>query len=358
MKVVSLFDGYAGGRLALDMAGIPVTRYLASEIDKYAMFISNKNYPDIKQVGDVTKLRGFDLPRTDLLLGGSPCQGFSAAGKGLDFADPRSKLFFEYVRILKLIRLKNPDALFLLENVKMKSWCENIITDILQVEPLRINSALVSAQERKRLYWTNIKGVEQPEDRGIFLQDIIDYNEPYPFTAEIWDKPAKGQLIRSGTAIDVRGHDSIKRVYDIAGKSPTLTTMQGGHREPKISLNKAVIVGRRLDANGVRKDYDKNVPISQVLEVRHSNLTKSGCLTTVDKDNVLTHLPAGRYLDPYSGLVPYRKLTPLECERLQTLPDYYTAGVSDSQRKKMIGNGWNAATIAHILNYININDVI
>src|SRR6478609_457533 len=173
MNVLSFFDGMSCGQLALQQAGFKVDNYFACEIDKYAMQITNKNFPNTKQLGDVTKISGYDFDRIDLFLGGSPCQGFSFAGKQLNFEDPRSKLFFEYVRVLKELRVKNPGVKFLLENVKMKKEYQDVISELLGVQPVEINSALVSAQNRKRLYWTNLGTIEQPEDKGILLKDIV-----------------------------------------------------------------------------------------------------------------------------------------------------------------------------------------
>ena len=177
MDVLSLFDGISCGLVALKRLGISVNHYFASEIDKYAIQISKKNHPEITHIGDVVRLREMleVFPKTlgdiDLLIAGSPCQGFSFAGKQLNFDDPRSKLFFDFVEILKI---KKPKY-FLLENVKMKKEYQQVISSILGVEPIEINSNLVSAQNRKRLYWTNIRGITQPEDKGIYLKDILEH---------------------------------------------------------------------------------------------------------------------------------------------------------------------------------------
>ena len=170
MNVLSLFDGMSCGRIALDRLGIKVDNYYASEIDKYAMKVSEANYPDIIQVGDITELDLSTLPKIDLIMGGSPCQGFSFAGKQLAFDDPRSALFFEFVRCVKELKPKY----FLLENVRMKKEYLDVISEYMGVEPIMINSALVSAQNRVRYYWTNIPGIEQPEQRGIVLRDILE----------------------------------------------------------------------------------------------------------------------------------------------------------------------------------------
>lgn len=394
MKVLSLFDGMSCGRIALERAGIPVTHYFASEIDKHAIKVSEANYPDIIRLGDVTKITvEYDelMDQTtvrsengvltfygffDLIIAGSPCQGFSFAGKQLNFNDPRSVLFFEFVRLVEECRNANPDLLFLLENVKMKKEYQAVISKAMGVEPIEINSALVSAQNRKRLYWTNINDVDQPEDKGILLRDILEdvpfdkladglntnpssrgmngkihTGEKSPCLTTNKGEGAKIGIVNIATVPGCKRRDRSNIVSD-EGKSPCLTSVQGGGQEPKVAMNKASIIGRRLDENGIRKDYDKSVPITQVLEVRASNTDKSGYLTTVDKDNVLTHLPAGRYVDVYTNKIPYRKLTPVECERLQTVPDNYTAAVSNSQRYKMLGNGWNVDTIVHIFKNI------
>jgi site-specific DNA-cytosine methylase len=278
MNVLSLFDGMSCGQVALERAGIKVDNYFASEIDKYAISITQKNYPDTVQLGDVTKWREWDLPGIDLVIGGSPCQGFSFAGKRLNFDDPRSKLFFEFHNILKAVKPKY----FLLENVKMKKESMDVITNLLEVEPIKINSALVSAQNRERLYWTNIPGVEQPKDKGILLKDIVLDDE-----------------------------------YTIG----------------------AAMRGR----------YDENGKVKQQIELRKDG--KSNALTTVGKDTILVDrcYQVGMAKEIKGiDVVNWRKLTPLECERLQTLPDGYTEGVSNTQRYKMIGNGWTVDVIAHI----------
>ena len=166
----SLFDGMSCGRLALERAGVKVDKYYASEVDKHAITVALKNYPDTVQLGDVQKVHASDLPQIDLLIGGSPCQGFSISGTHLNFDDPRSALFFEFVRLLQECRPRY----FLLENVPMKAAWSGIISELLDVDAVKINSALVSAQHRRRLYWTNIKSVTQPVDRKIYLRDVIE----------------------------------------------------------------------------------------------------------------------------------------------------------------------------------------
>jgi DNA-cytosine methyltransferase len=526
MNVLSLFDGMSCGRIALDRLGIKVDNYYASEIDKYAIQVSQANYPDIIQVGDITELDLSTLPKIDLVMGGSPCQGFSFAGKQLAFDDPRSALFFEFVRCVEELKPKY----FLLENVRMKKEYLDVISEYMGVEPIMINSALVSAQNRVRYYWTNIPGIEQPEQRGIVLRDILETNpdnnlskmttkddksfcltsnyhgaiaensierkqrtmiptdKPVkvgmnveqvkirkhevdiislqyllremkkessktnkqiaeetntPITKaehwfrtdssfaipsdEIWlklkevlgietdvfDKQImefeyrdgvyeskqrvysengksptltagnKEQYIEThdtpkqvGIATDINGHDILKRVYSPDGKSPTVNACTGGNREPKVL------------AGAFRGRYKNDGSIEQKLELRQGGKTNS--LTTVQKDNVVVSTKPNQ-INPSkkaNGVQPYmqdrvfhvdgkshcltkefaartnvgdeqevywRKLTPVECERLQTVPDNYTDHVSNTQRYKMLGNGWTIEVIAHILKKIKID---
>jgi DNA-cytosine methyltransferase len=327
MNVLSLFDGMSCGQIALSRTNITVDKYYASEIDKWGIKTTKYNFPNTIHIGDcrdidVTNSKYKDI---DILIGGSPCQSFSFSGKqegmvtstkeeiltldrylelksqNFEFKG-QSYLFWEYVRILKSIKPKY----FLLENVVMSKKWEKVITDTLGVEPILINSSLVSAQNRKRLYWTNIP-VSQPEDRNIILSDILDNNQDSNPSA-------------------IRG-----RYY-----------------------NKATIVGRRINDKGHREDYNKDIEIVQCLEVRKTNTDKSNCLTTVQKDNVLTNLPVGRHIDVYGKhtgkRLPFRNYTLSELCRLQTVPtDYFPLDiVSESQAKKMLGNGWTVDVIAHI----------
>jgi len=371
MNVLSLFDGMSCGQIALNKAGVKYNTYYASEIDKYAIEVAQANYPHTIQLGDVTTLmkgipsgqkvyKGMMLEmvshKIDLILAGSPCQGFSVAGKQLNFDDPRSKLFFEFVRIKDAIDLRRgvlgkKPVKFILENVPMKQESQDIITKYLGVKPVMINSSLFSAQNRKRLYWTNISFDIPTDDRGIILQDILEdgianeamtnkEGKSHCITARYngavwWNSIQRRQrtMVQVGEADNIKGFDSIKRIYSPNGKAPTLTTMQGGHREPKVAIGR--IVNRRLDENGVRKDNQLELPLSTQLEISDSD--KSNCLTTVNKDNVVVE-----------GM-QWRKLTPLECERLQTVPDNYTNHVSNSQRYKMLGNGWTVDVVAHIM---------
>ena len=316
INVLSLFDGISCGQIALERAGIKVNKYYASEIDPNCIKITQKNYPETIQLGDVRSLNLADFvcvpcddDLIDLLIGGSPCQDLSIAGsrKGLDGS--RSCLFWEFVRALKIIKPKY----FLFENVaSMKQQDRDIITNALGVEPVMINSALVSAQTRKRLYWTNIPNVQQPENKGILLKDILEsgvaaQNKSYCLT-ETYYKAAFSDMVKKHTRTMIaepirlghlkgRSTAQANRIYSINGKSVCLNANDGG----------------------------------------------GGAKTGLYKID----LPNGDYI--------IRKLTPIECERLQTLPDNYTAGISNSSRYKAIGNGWTVDVIAHILKGIKEN---
>lgn len=320
MNVLSLFDGMSCGRIALDRAGIKVDKYYASEIDKYAQIVSEKNYPEIIRLGDVNTWMAWSIEPIDLLIGGSPCQGFSFAGKQLNFDDPRSALFFQFVNCLHHFKPKY----FLLENVVMKKEYQKVISDLLGVEPIMINSALVSAQNRKRLYWTNIPGVTPPEDKGIMLKDIIETGE---VDRGITDKSF--QYI-----VNKKGMPNL----DMLRKSKCLT---GGAHSGGTHSDMDFVVGGairgRYKIDGVRQDGKMKVAglTEQQLEVRADH--KTNTLTSVQKDNVIVS---------YDSV---RKLTCIEYERLQTVPDNYTEGVSNSQRYKMLGNGWTIDIVSHIM---------
>lgn len=294
MNVLSLFDGLSCGQIALTKNNININNYYASEIDKYAIQVVKYNYPNTIHIGTVENWKQWDIDwsKIDLLIGGSPCQGFSSSGKGLNFDDPRSKLFFTYADILNHIKKHNPNVKFMLENVKMKKeWCD-VITEYLGVNYVEINSKYFSAQNRVRYYWCNFE-ILPYEDRNIKLNDILEYNDGMVYPASI--------------------------------------------------------IGRRLNSDGKRDDYNKSIPLIQYIEVRETNLDKSYCLTTVAKDNVLTNLTVGRYPDAFGSGLPFRYYTIKEYCRLQTIPDDYFGGiVSDNQIRKMIGNAWTVDVVAHI----------
>lgn len=291
MKVLSLFDGMSCGRIALSRTGFEVEKYYASEIDLNSMKIAMKNYPDTIHIGNVLDIDEDQLAsfgEIDLLMGGSPCQNLSISnsnneGHNQGLEGEKSSLFYEYVRVLKMVKPKY----FLYENVaSMKDKDKDIITEFLGVQPIMIDSNLVSAQDRKRYYWTNINVLDMPEDRKIVIRDILEqdvadkyfYWQGYTYHGE--DKKIEATL-------RVKGHDMLKRVYNKDGKCGTLTACRGGYKQKK------------------------------VLDGRH-----------------------------------VRKLTPLEYERLQTVPEGYTEGVADIHRYNMLGDGWTVDIVAHILKYI------
>lgn len=285
LNVLSLFDGMSCGRIALDRLKIPVAKYYASEIDKYAMKVAKSNYPEIEHIGDVKGVTGDGFPvEIDLLIAGSPCQGFSYAGKQLNFEDERSILFFEFVRLLKKLKPRY----FLLENVKMKKEWQDVISEMLGVEPIPINSSLVSAQNRNRIYWSNIPNIVLPKNKNIRFDDIL--------------QPEK-EVCESFNVSEVQ----LKKITQ-------LETLKEGackiaFRDPSSNCEKAVCL--------VARDY-KGIPGRE----HHNAAMQNGKL---------------------------RRLTPIEYERLQTVPENYTSSVSKTQRIKMLGNGWTVDVIAHIL---------
>ena len=459
MKVLSLFDGMSCGQIALSKLGIKVDKYYASEIDKYAIEITQKNFPDTVQLGDICELDPKDFKDVDLILAGSPCQGFSFAGKQLAFDDPRSALFFEFIRLLKEIKPKY----FLLENVRMKKEFLEVITEqvsscytaddvapeykdifgTVKLEPHFINSSLLSAQSRQRYYWTNIPNIQQPEDKGIVLRDILEYEPQDPtlmsdnFVARQIKNEKDGCLITEGkekasnlsaeeyvkngrqgdylacdddgkpvadlvgqngkkmlkediqkgtalmardykgwntygmtgvrvdspkqvgVAVDIKGHDILKRVYSPEGKSPTINAHSGGNTEPKVVTGGAMRA-RSKNKDGKHVEWKETKP-QQMLELRKDE--KSNSISTVGKDSLVVSPIREKSKTVRSGgrrsydrhewdsvdEMHWRKLTPLECERLQTVPDGYTEGVSNTQRYRMLGNGWTVDVIAHIL---------
>jgi DNA (cytosine-5)-methyltransferase 3A len=282
MNVLSLFDGMSCGQIALNQAGIKYTNYYASEIEKDSINVTQFNYPNTIQLGNVSNIKAIDLPKIDLLIGGSPCQSFSNAVSYNTGFDGKSKLFFEFVRLLRELKPKY----FLLENVQMKKEWSDIITEYMEVEPVLINSELFSAQNRNRLYWTNIEINDLPKINKSVLNDILQknvhekyfYNQDFEFYGN--DKVVCAKL-------NINGHDILKRVNSKYHKCQTLTAVCGGNQQKKV-----------IDNNRVRK------------------------------------------------------LTPIEYERLQNVPDNYTKIVSDSSRYKMLGNGWTVEVIKHIFSYI------
>ena len=302
VNILSLCDGMSCCQIALDELNINTNDYYASEIDKYAIKVTQSNYPETVQLGDVTELGEEELkqlPKIDLLIAGTPCKNLSRAvinrdnyNQGLEGEE--SKLFYDYARILEWLKNNNNNKIkFVLENVNsMNDEDKNIITDVLNVEPIMINSKLTSAQDRKRYYWTNLHVERKPEDENIVLKDVV-------LTAEkvneierngrknYWyeeDFEFHGSDKRVIATLDINGHDILKRVYNLNSKAPTLTTCTGGNREKKVYQN-------------------------------------GWC----------------------------RKLTPLEYERLQNVPEGYTDCVSATRRYNMLGNGFTIGVIKHIL---------
>lgn len=365
MNVLSLFDGMSCGQIALKKLGIIPEIYYASEIDKHAIKQTQLNFPDTVQLGDVTKWKEWDIDwkSIDLLLAGSPCQGFSFAGKQLAFDDPRSRLFFVFIDILNHIRSLNPDVLFLLENVNMKKSHMRIISEFCGVFPVNINSNLVSAQNRDRWYWTNIKtkqvglfgevysDIPQPKDKGIFLREILEseVDAKYYVTPKCREYITKEFRLKKGyTQID-----SEDKALPLMAKGYTNWT--GDY----------VYVAMRGREDG-----------RQHLEPQSTG--KTNCLTSVQKDNlILQRARENNTGGIFEGKTPtistcaweqnnllatpecIRRLMPIECSRLQTVPDWYIWDCSDTQIYKMLGNGWTIDVIVHILSYIkeklNIN---
>lgn len=368
---LSVFDGISCGQIALNRAGIKYDNYYASEVDKHAIKVTQKNYPNTVQLGDVTEVKATDLPKIDLLIGGSPCQGFSFAGKQLNFNDPRSKLFFEFVRLLEETKPKY----FLLENVKMKKEYQDVITEHLGVEPIEINSNLLSAQNRKRIYWTNIPGVTIPNDKGIMLKDIVHENESINTAlsgsyAEWFAKNAEFQLNKKYSSLSpekaitmtARQYASWNGNYwfEILSEYivPFDKTLQILDKE--VQRGKVGYFRKDSQANRVYYIHDKAITLTGEAGGGAAKMGQYlfGCITPdrVEKRQNGQRFNDGKKFytltaqDKHGVLVEgyIRKLTPIECERLQTVPDNYTDCVSNTQRYKMLGNGWTVDVIAHI----------
>ena len=407
MNVLSLFDGMSCGQQALERIGIKVDNYFASEIDKYAIQVTMANYPNTKQLGSVINVNGYDLLKIDLLIGGSPCQSFSFAGKrkgmstkdeqeiltlnhylqlkseGYEF-EGQSYLFWEYMRLLNEVKPKY----FLLENVIMGEKWEKILSKAIGVNPIEINSTLVSAQNRKRLYWTNIgmkpmglfgdleSIILQPKDKGIFLKDILenDVDEKYFLSDKMiagFDRH-KERHNEKGTGFGYIPKTEIDKGNSLranAALCPTdnmlivHNTQKRDSNRPSIQKNKnAGGSGHLSRTDG--KTYCLDRGQSNVVEIRKvkqlSNNNKSnGGTQPYQQDRIYdingispalqANLPNGSNM---INTLSIRRLTPIECERLQTVADNYTNYVSDSQRYKMLGNGWTVDVIAHIFNYL------
>ena len=390
MKILSLFDGISCGRLALERAGIPVEKYYASEIDKYAIQVAQKNYPDTIQVGDVTKLNYLELLDVDMVIGGSPCQDLSIAKQNREgLRGARSGLFWKYVEALEVIKPK----WFLLENVaSMRNEDRDAITATLkkiypETECIMINSALVSAQQRKRYYWTNWH-VEQPQDKGILLKDILESGQVIRdgkshaiissvgrTTEREYFKKNQGELV----AVNI---DNYFRKYGTKGKIMSADTEKtqcltasmgcGGGNNPLVAepITKRSMSNLRMPEDkancllstswkGAQANGMTNVP-ERIGELNGLSKAQGNRIYSIRGKSVCLNANGGGggaktglyKVDLPDGDYIIRKLTPVECERLQTLPDNWTEGVSNTQRYKAIGNGWTVDVIAHILKQI------
>lgn len=356
INVLSLCDGMSCGRIALKELDIKINNYYASEIDKFAIQNTKHNFPDTIHLGDITLWRTWDIDWTsiDLILAGTPCQGFSFAGQQLAFNDPRSRLFFVFIDILNHIINLNPNVKFLLENVNMKKTHLEVITRYCGVFPVRINSNLVSAQNRDRWYWTNIKtksnglfgelyvDIPQPKDEGIFLKDILesDVDEKYyiknpKLDFNGMDINEKARTLRTGgsnSQSDKHNCDLISIPFNCNGKthlSKSGALLSCYHRGmPNFGSDTFVCVAMRGRGDDNQQRLGENKP------------GKINSITTVQKDNLILQTKKR-----------IRRLTPTECARLQTVPDWYEWVVSDTQQYKMLGNGWTIKVIKHILSY-------
>lgn len=377
--VLSTFNGMSCGMMAFESLGIKVKKYYSVEIDKHANKISNILYPNIIQLGDVTKWESWDIDwsKIDVVLGGSPCQGFSFAGKQLAFDDPRSKLFFEFVKIWHKVKQHNTNAEFLLENVKMKREHELVISRYMGVAPIEINSSLLSAQNRQRLYWTSIANkpfglfddmectIPQPKDKGILLKDVLESDVP--------EKYYLSEKMQKWLTKHSQKRGSEFKQLDVLQKASCLTTTEA----------------KQIRRENMSKGFD-HTPF-QKKEVTGIDTEKMGTLTTaVTKDNLVLEIPEATKKETIfiqrergynNGFIKgiekspsltscsfeqnnhivqdykIRRLTPRECGRLQTIPEdkleiMLSCGVSDTQLYKMLGNGWSVDVISYILSFL------
>ena len=319
-NILSLFDGISCGRVALEKSNIKINKYYASEINKDAIEVSKSNWNDIVQLGDINNWKQWDIDwkSIDLLIGGSPCQGFSFAGKQLNFEDERSKLFFTFVDILNHIKKLNPNVKFLLENVKMKKEYQNIISEYLGVEPININSSLVSAQLRNRFYWCNWK-VEQPQDKGILLKDILEKG---------YTDREKSRCILESESRPLKTKDKIINRYFTVGFSTIIFKDKDLSDYAKQKIKERLKDERPIAFNwfNTKMLNDKSATL-----IANDGWSGKGTTMIIEDDDI-------RYLNQ------------LELERLQTLPEGYTKSVNRNKAAGLIGNGWTVDVISHIFN--------
>lgn len=385
------------GQIALRELGVPIDRYYASEIDKHAIAQTQLNFPDTIHLGDVEKWREWNIEweEIDLLLAGSPCQGFSLAGKMLGHDDPRSRLYWVFIDILHHVQKLNPNVKYLLENVRMRPADEVRINESLGIRPVVINSALVSAQNRVRLYWSNIQtksegiwgelitDIPQPTDRGIYIGDILDdevdekyYMRNLSLNEEALESIATTQEGKTSSVVKLDKKLKPKAQQD---KASCLTA--GGHSGGNHSDMDILYIGIFQRGRGYLKSRvitDK----SPTLTSNSWSFNNMACAMRGrgDNDGLLitpgtwrTHKDGQGFRPTAGGKAPcipararndgsgqpvakvgcmLRRLTPTECSRLQTIPDWYKWGCSDSQAYKMLGNGWTVEVIKHILSHI------
>lgn len=421
LTVLSLFDGMSCGQLALQRAGIPVKQYFASEIDKHAIKVTQANFPDTVQLGDVKNVKASDLPQIDLLIGGSPCQGFSLAGKRLNFSDPRSALFFEYLRLKNELQPRY----FLLENVVMAEDIRIEITRLIGANCIQINSALLSAQNRVRLYWTNIGAqpqglfgfedcaIPQPKDKGILLKHILQHQveEKYYLSDKMLnylntrkdnfnngkinykEKESKASCINASSGhIDISDNIIIEKNGFVNNQGKHIlkeksNCIDANYSKGLDSHGQRTFINERQvkqinpskECNGQQPHYQNRVyctsGISPALNtytpdllIKEANPNKYVAIkpgVCFDYQHPTSSTRRGRKMEEktnclqennsflnYTSDQRIRRLTPVECERLQTVIDNYTNHVSDTQRYRMLGNGWTVDVVAHIFNHI------